>query len=271
MKICNVISALALAAIGLSPAAAAPLVPTGKWVVNFADERCEASRNYGSKERPVFLVFKPAPMGNVMQIAVISHRKSGETLQVPATLIIDQRPVIRASMLAYTLKAQERRINMINLPLETFAPVREASTVTMRAHGEVSETFALSQMKPLMASIDTCAADLREAWNIGEERSGRIKESAKPKKPLGSYFSSQDYPEQAIMSGQGGTLEFAMLIDEKGKLADCTVISTSGVASLDSQSCAALVARASFTPAIGMDGKAIKSAITQRIRWEIPE
>ena len=41
-----------------------------------------------------------------------------------------------------------------------------------------------------------------------------------------------------------------ILIDEFGKVADCTVTQTSGAASIDAQSCAVIRERGKFRPAI---------------------
>ena len=66
---------------------------------------------------------------------------------------------------------------------------------------------------------------------------------------------------------QSGTVSFALLIDEAGKVADCTVIKTSGIAALDAQSCFVVKERAHFTPAIGADGRPAKDARTASVTW----
>jgi outer membrane biosynthesis protein TonB len=60
------------------------------------------------------------------------------------------------------------------------------------------------------------------------------------------------------------------LIDEQGRIADCTVDQTSGVAVLDTMSCYVISRRARFTPALGADGKPVRSAHETRVRWRIP-
>jgi protein TonB len=82
-------------------------------------------------------------------------------------------------------------------------------------------------------------------------------------------FSDDDYPWAAMKKNQSGAITVAVLVDEKGKVSDCTVIETSGVASLDAQSCAIITSRARLRPAVGLDGKPAKGAFVQKIRWEI--
>jgi protein TonB len=57
-----------------------------------------------------------------------------------------------------------------------------------------------------------------------------------------------------------------VLVDEAGKVADCTLLETSGVAALDAQTCAIIQRRARYKPAIGLDGKAARAVDTARIR-----
>lgn len=61
-----------------------------------------------------------------------------------------------------------------------------------------------------------------------------------------------------------------MLINEAGKIASCMVTEASGQASLDAQACSILATRARFIPALGIDGKPIKSGTTTRIKWQMP-
>ena len=42
------------------------------------------------------------------------------------------------------------------------------------------------------------------------------------------------------------------------------------VAALDAQACAIVAARAKLTPAIGLDGKPTRDAITGKVHWELP-
>jgi protein TonB len=90
---------------------------------------------------------------------------------------------------------------------------------------------------------------------------------SRAKGDLRRFFSSDDYPWMALIKDQEGQVQFSILIDEKGRVADCSVIEPSGVAVLDAQSCAILTERASFTPAIGTDGKPARDSYISRIVW----
>ena len=117
--------------------------------------------------------------------------------------------------------------------------------------------------------MNSCVADLRRVWNVkgSEDSEDAVREDAKGN--LRRLFSWEDYPSEALAMGEGGSVRIALLVDEVGKVADCSVMETSGVAVLDAQSCAVVKERARFKPAIGKDGKPAKDAFIQRIRWRL--
>jgi len=127
----------------------------------------------------------------------------------------------------------------------------------------------LTQIPALLDMLDKCTADLRKVWNVEEAGDPPKLVREKPSGDLQKVFTSDDYPAIAVSKNQGGSIRVAILVDEKGKVADCTVIQTSGVASLDAQSCAIIQQRAQLKPAVGLDGKPAKGALIKTIRWAI--
>lgn len=241
-------------------AAPRPLQPTEKWVVNFDDAQCLASRNYGTRERPLLLGFKSPPLGSVMQLMVVRPAPAGQpTAQVAATVSADGGPPFAASMLAYSDAGSRQQIYRANLPLAQFAAVRSAKTLSIDAGG-LQASFALDQMQPLMKVMDECVADLRQAWNIA---SGGSTLRQPPKGDVPVRFTIPEYPGVVAQ----GSVRMALLIDEKGGVADCTVIQTSGVAVLDAHSCQMYESSARFKPAIGLDGRPAKSSFVQEVDW----
>ena len=122
----------------------------------------------------------------------------------------------------------------------------------------------------MLKAVDDCVIDLRRVFNVTDPETAEkspLKRRASAK--LGKLIKNEDYPRDAIYRNQGGTVKFALLIDEKGQVADCSVIGTSEVAVLDAQSCALLKTRARFEPALGADGKPAKDAVTAAIVWRM--
>src|SRR5688500_12029060 len=107
-----------LIAVGLGSAAAAPAEPrqpTARWVVNYDDAQCVASRNYGSEEKPLFLAFKPSPTGSVMRVMLIRNGAASDAEQRPAVVRFDDKKAISANALSYGDRETKRHIASINL------------------------------------------------------------------------------------------------------------------------------------------------------------
>ena len=280
---------LALAAAALSSAANAasePKQPTGKWIVNFADAQCIATRNYGSDQDPIYLLLKAPATGGVLQVGVVRKGNTGEAAQIDGEILFDDAAYVRTSLLEFGNRKLNQRAIMANLPLQQLAPMREANTIRIRARengvstigtrlavntSRSDESFALAQMPALMKTLETCASDLRKVWKVWDYQKGGAEAGLKegPRGDLTRLFDSDDYPAISILKDQGGSVGFVLLIDEQGKVADCTVTETSGLAALDAQSCAIVKERGKFRPAVGLDGRASKSAWFQRITWRI--
>ena len=244
--------------------------PTAAWVVNFADAQCQASRDYGAAPDGVQLVLKVPAIGGVVQVAVVRRASSIATAQTKGTITLDSGPPIKASMLIYSPRASGIRVYTTNLPADQFALVRAARELSIKTEG-FDERFTLSQMTPLLKVVDDCVADLRRIFNVTDPPTATqspLKRRAETN--LARLFSDWDYPAIALQRDQSGVVKFALLIDESGRVADCAVIETSGVAALDSQACALIKTRARFRPALGMDGKPAKDAVTGRISWRLP-
>lgn len=274
---------LIVIAAAASAASAEAKQPTDKWVVNFADAQCLATRNYGSEHDPFFLVLKAPPLGDVIQIGLVWEGGAREATQVDGDIIFDEAPPIRTNLLQYGVQSKRQQALYANVPTAKLAPMRTATSIRIRSSDEgfkrlgsrigqggshTDVQLQLTQMPALLQVMESCVADLRDVWNVGASAdAGTLKRDASA--DLANLFSGDDYPWQSLLDGQGGAVRVALLVDEKGQVADCSIIETSHVAALDAQSCALLKDRAKFEPALGTDGKPAKGAFIQTVKWMV--
>lgn len=251
-----------------APPAAEARPPTGRWVVNFDAAQCLASRNYGTDKAPLFVVLKAPPLGDVIQLAIMRHGSEAGARQIDAKLQFGGASSVETTLLSYKPVGGGLRTHLINLAPAEVAALRQAPSLTIQS-GSLTGTFLLSAMKPLLATMLECVADLRRVWNITDSSGAQSTLRERAKSNLAAFFSSSDYPAVALAAHQSGTVSFALLIDQAGKVADCTITATSGAAALDAQTCAVLKKRARCVPAVGADGKPAKDAIIGRIRWKM--
>lgn len=248
-------------------AADLPKQPTGQWIVHFDDAQCVAQRDYGSKNHPLILLLKQPPLGGVMQVSIIEKGTVPEAAQLEGTFQFDSQPQQKVSILRFSPKGQGTRVAMMNLPIELFASGRNSKSLHLD-YSAFHAGLALAQLPDLLDIMSSCVADLRKVWNVRESVTGQDSVREDAKGDLRRLLSADDYPWDALRMGEGGSVKIGLLVDEQGKVADCSVIETSGVAILDAQSCAVVRERAKFTPAVGKDGKPAKDAFVQKIVWQ---
>jgi TonB family protein len=250
--------------------AAAPRAPTGKWAVDFSDAQCLASRPYGKPGDSLDLVLKAPPLGDAVQVAIMRTGPPVAVTQVAASVTFDSLAPYKTSVLVFGMKESALQTFTLNLPPAEVSRLRTAKTVAFRT-ADLSETLAITQLPSLMKMLDKCVTDLRQGWNIGSSDGEKSMLSQRARANLARYIKNTDYPRVAMDRNATGIVKFAVLINETGRIADCTVMETSGVAALDAQTCAIMKSRAKFEPAIGPNGKAAKDAAIARVRWVIPD
>ena len=94
--------------------------------------------------------------------------------------------------------------------------------------------------------------------------------SARARANLASYVSNDDYPADAMRAGQQGTTGFRLAVGPDGRVTVCTILQSSGSASLDNATCRIMRSRARFTPATDASGNPISDNVNARIAWRLP-
>jgi TonB family protein len=88
---------------------------------------------------------------------------------------------------------------------------------------------------------------------------------------LASYVSDADYPPEAIIMGQQGTVGFQLEVAPDGSVKRCAVISSSESPALDEATCRIMSERGRFTPARDRHGRPVTDRVSSRIRWVLPD
>jgi len=104
------------------------------------------------------------------------------------------------------------------------------------------------------------------------EQSTATEFPARARGDVRGIFSDDDYPADAQRAGQEGTVQAKLDIDTSGRVARCTIIRSSGHASLDASTCKILLRRARFVPAQDRNGKATSDTyVTPPVTWRLQE
>ncbi|MES2175853.1 MAG: energy transducer TonB [Pseudomonadota bacterium] len=85
-----------------------------------------------------------------------------------------------------------------------------------------------------------------------------------------AWLSNNDYPAGAKRRHEEGTVGFALLISQQGRIEKCSVTESSGFPELDNQTCAVVAVRAHFKPATDENRMAVYGFYSGRLTWRLP-
>ena len=87
---------------------------------------------------------------------------------------------------------------------------------------------------------------------------------------LVGLFTTDDYPPDAWVAHETGTVKVQMTVTPEGRVGICTVEMSSMSPSLDASTCRILMERARFEPARDRAGRSVSDTFSQRVSWKIP-
>lgn len=263
-----IVVAAAILAATPGPTAAAPLTPLKPWVLDYAENQCNASRQYGSAKDPIVLVIRPAPNGQFYELLVGSSEVGPRYAEeLKGSVDFGQGP-IKAWLLHFGAKGKKLDVYAYRISASEMAHAGRAGGVNFVAKDTIARSFTLDQMAELLSGLEKCTEDLKRYWNMDAAQSNAIATPAKG--DMRVLFTSEDYPAEALRGNKEGTVQFLLLIDERGSVAGCHVERPSGIPILDAMGCQVMRERAKFTPARDAQGHPVRSAVTTpSVSWRL--
>lgn len=98
-----------------------------------------------------------------------------------------------------------------------------------------------------------------------------ISKAAGPKGNPADWFSTDDYPSDALSAEAQGTTGIKWEINTAGRVENCVVTRSSGNKSLDNATCRAVLRRGKYTPALDQNGQPMRSSSSRNVVWRLPE
>lgn len=257
-----------LAAIAaLSSDSPAPLEPTTKWSIDYAEDQCFLSRTFGTGTDQIILGFGVLPGAVNDQIFLIeSGRDAGGTRRISAVFDLGSglEPV-EASGLGIARK-EGGRITRLGAAAAEVERFRTAGQVVISADGQRYH-LRLSGTQAAFAAADACKSDLMQEWGLDPKLVTDVKTRAEPARDPVTWLSPNDYPREAMIAGERGQAVARLDIGADGAVTGCAIVQSSGADSLDKVTCTLLRKRARFHPARDAAGKPVPSIWVQRFRW----
>jgi hypothetical protein len=291
---------------GLAPLliAASPLrlQPSSPWDVDYAENSCRLMRSFGEGKATIVLMFESDAPDNLDMLVVGNGLDSyGES--VPAKFLpvqsksFDGRPTLSTSGKPGALwssvsllpdsaieRLKERTRQQKLKPGVRPPPIDLAEQATERAERRefASDTTELEiearssrsviletgSLGGAIQAFDKCSRDSLRDWGVDPDLGDKI--ARPPWSPnVGSWLTSDDYPQYMVNEGQESEVEVRLLVDATGKVTKCTSFSNFQAPQLNQIACDKITKRATFEPAELADGTKVPGYYVNHIVFEI--
>ena len=252
---------------------AAPLAPVGKWNVEYADNMCGLSHRYGEGDAALTLGFRPWPMGDQMEIVLIT-RDSSSTASRGGKATLSLSPSgkeVDGFYSSLRVPKEKLRVTTMTIKQDAFAELGSATAISIAFSEDlhVSVTQPPS-IKAAQAALEKCDDELLRKWGVDPAEKKLIATPPQAFPGIGYWITNGDYPADALRQRQQGTVMILWTIGVDGRVTDCLPVIPSGTASLDQAACSAIIGRGRYKPALDKDGKPMVSHYARKVVWRLP-
>jgi TonB family protein len=248
-----------------------PLAPAGKWVVEYDQELCAASRTYGTGPAAVTLAFRPFPTQPTMEVVLIDrHAESGYGETGDGAIVLaptGQRAP--TSWRSFGLPGGQRVLHL-DVRRDDVSQLAASTALAVEA-GKRRVTLQVPAIKEALGLLDGCEKDLMRSWGVDPQL---FADGVTRPEPAGAgllaWFTADAYPPAAMSAHAEGRVVALIQIDAGGKVTNCRAVQSAHVAALDDGTCRILLVRGRYKPARDAGGQAVASWALQPVIWRMP-
>lgn len=246
--------------------------PSTKWIVEFADSSCIMARRFGSTDKPVDLHIKAPMLGQLFEVVIVVPETGSLSGNLHYEGWIERPDGTKAASISaggYST-ISKAHLTRFYVDPEKYLIGQDGERLIVHLNKRRRYDFALPDLKKAQAVLDQCVTGLRDEFGVGEKVTRQIATPAKQQLSIVRYFSTDDYPSEAVAKGEQGYVGALFWVETDGRVKECKVIESSHRKLLDERTCEVIRMRARYSPALDAQGKPIRSPHYQRIRWEMP-
>lgn len=279
MKIRNLATwVVGIAAIALTPttASAAPLPPSSPWHLDYAENECRLIREFGSGDNQLWLRIARGSSLDKFDMMVGGAALPKSNSIVDMTMSAGSTgPTETKNALPYTAQIAGTSHNIyrtLGADQSLFVAAANSETLDLKIGNKTEIAFQMKGLHKALTALSTCHDDLlTNVFKVDVAKMRALQSPPVPAKGVERWVTTDDYPTPALVKNLTGKTQLVLSVDEKGKIADCTVIISSGHASLDQTACALMKKRGSFTPAKDANGNDVAAPWLSAVHWQIPK
>jgi TonB family protein len=242
------------------------LAPTGKWVVEFDDQQCIATRLFAAPGGDMAVAIRPAPTGGDFDVFIVPAKAPNRRIVAYSTITIGGRKLHQGTLWARP-KPDGRLLYRLMIPSTEYANLVESRTMTLQ--GDLGYfTLDLAGLDAVARTLNDCNSDLLARWGLSREEQAKLASFPEATAKIDEIVSNRAYPSAAYPAAGDVVARVAVAAD--GSVSDCVVVGSSGNAALDKATCDAFVHLARMKPALERSGQPMRGVFVFTKRWLFP-
>lgn len=257
------------------------LTPFTPWNVDYGEKICTLRRGFGFKEKPSVLIMDRFGPTDNFQLTVVSDEfksfEQGEALflqfgeQKPRRIetVVPGKAGTKTATLFFANKSLAEKIGDGEDEWRpTVTPATEAAvkSITISYYGK-QRVFATGPLDKPFAALRACTDNLVTTWGLDAKQQASLSRYARPLSSPGRWLNPSDYPAAMLNQGKQALVNFRLSVDAQGMPSACEVQSSYNDKKFDEVTCAVLMKRARFSPALDAKGAAVASFYLNTVRW----
>lgn len=246
----------------------APLTPSGKWVVDYAENMCSAERPLAGGTALIGLrPTSPSSRGAALVLGFPANGERGSA-RYEGELVFDGAGApVEVVVTSYTLPNRPMRVSTLALSTENLTRLRAAKSIRVRVSENRTITVQPGDLRAAVGALYTCNDDLLVTMGADAKLLAEAVVRPEPSAENLQFFGQRYYPRAALLARASGRNMVFVEIDTAGKPTSCRVIHSAGRADLDKAACEGAM-RGRYTPARNAAGEAVRSWYAQNVAWQ---
>jgi TonB family protein len=254
-----------------APAVAPPKPAPGRWIVDWGEQRCSLVRETGGVT-PVSLMVRTVPGARQAELWLLDPKWRGPVFSSWKPFEIFLQPSgfqVTAQALSVSHRGQ-KGIGVTNIDEGFLKNLPGSASVRIENDGRPIVSVELPGSARAVAALRQCEATVLRDWGLDPAVIASLRRPPEPIESIPGRFRDDDYPTEAILAQQSGSVLVRLTIEVDGRVGECAIVESSGAALLDQRTCQVIVRRGRYRPALDASGAPVRALAAIRISWVLP-
>jgi hypothetical protein len=257
------------------------LAPVTPWNVDYGEKICSLRRAFGSKDKPSLITLDRFGPTDAFQLTVISNEfksfRQGDALSLRFG---EQKPRRIRSVIPGETQQKTRTLFFPNMtisetigdenggwtPTVTNAAAAAVKTIVISFGGN-ERIFNTGPLDKAFDALRTCTDNLLTTWGLDPKQQASLSKRPGPVSRPNAWLTSSDYPPAMFNLGKQALVNFRLSVSAQGTPSACEIQSSYNDKKFDEVTCAALMRRARFSPALDAKGQPVPSFYLNTVHW----